>query len=226
VKTEKSGEAAIAAAAAFGEELRKAMHMRSATVVATATAARTSRAHISEMRTGGCLPSQAVVVRLAEALGWDRLITLSLELRTRVCLGCGREFVDRTARLHAVRCSKRCKNTHVRAIRAAARGEVIATRNVTVVRLEESVARFKDLLAVHCWSCEPDGVCRNAGAMSDDEDCVWRDVTPHTRLEEGAPEPFVLPSRVPMGTVNRIRAQTRRHRLARQRTARLRKEAS
>lgn len=182
----------------FGTELRRAMTTRGVSLASLAETLHTSRSSMSVVRRGA-LPYHATAIRYAEALNWPALVDITLEARRLDCAECGHEFIDGSPGLRASFCSPKCKNL----ARHAAKKQ---HRFVRIANTEHDNEEMRKAIAAFCWSCEPDGFCRNAAAIVDGEDCKFRPFTP---LSIGAKPLPVLEAPATLSPARR-RANTKR----------------
>lgn len=150
--------------ARLGRELKNAMRYRKISSVEMAAALGMNEQRVSNYRRGATVPRHDTVAVFADYLGWENLIVVSLELRTRTCPIDGVVFQDNSIRMNRVYCSdKCCRNNHARNVR----GDVQVKYITTTRRLELHVDRVRKM----CYVCAPDAVCW-------DKTCPLRDVSP------------------------------------------------
>lgn len=116
------------------------------------------------IRSGRGMPLHETVVAIADALGLEGMIEMSLDLRRRPCDVCGTVYVDMSRRRARLYCTKRCL---VLARLRRNRGSRARKAMVDRHRLEE----FQAAVVAYCHGCEPQGICR-------DDECALRPVSP------------------------------------------------
>jgi len=116
------------------------------------------------LSTGRSTPSPTLVAKLADVLSWPRLVVLSEEIRGKECATCGQPFIDPTAELRGLYCSKKCRGTGD----SRNKRESISERAAITKR---QLARHRDAIGRFCRSCSPGGVCP-------DSKCELRVVSP------------------------------------------------
>jgi hypothetical protein len=114
--------------------------------------------------TGRIIPSMTAVARLADALSWGRLVTLSEELRTKACVVCDQPFLDSTHDLKRVACNEAHKRTHATRQRRGSRAEALTITSRMLERHRQAVGAF-------CRACSDSGICP-------DRSCELRPVSP------------------------------------------------
>lgn len=109
-------------------------------------------------------PSPTLTARLADVLSWPRLVTISESIRQRECAVCGQRFIDPTAELRGLYCSKRCRGT------GDSRNKR-ESKHVRVAIIARQLERHREAVARFCRHCALDGVCP-------DNTCDLRPVSP------------------------------------------------
>jgi hypothetical protein len=137
------------------------MTVRRHSETSLALAVRASRSAVHNYRAGHNLPTLAVAVRLADELEWGALLEIVAGSRRGRCAFCGRPWTNNGQGPKRF-CSVNCRL-------AARQGR---DRDHTP---RETYQRALDLhqaaVADFCASCEPGGVCKDAG-------CELRPVSP------------------------------------------------
>ena len=128
----------------WGNELRSVMRRRDISCAALGREIAFSGTTVEKWRLGESLPSYESAVAAAEYLHWGRLKSLIIELRTRACERCGRDFIGKQ-NANQRYCSKRCRQAGYDKARLEQRG----------IQRRERVGR---LLAV--WQDVGDRMCR------------------------------------------------------------------
>jgi len=150
--------------AKFAADLKRAMTIRGVGTMELAKVLGIRAERLSQFRTGVHLPAQDVAVMLADALQWDSLATLALEVRKKDCLICGVTFYDHSLTLNRKFC---CKDCHRAEYMRAKRGFVQERVTITQHRL----TKHEEAVRAMCLQCEPEGLCRDRG-------CPLRAVSP------------------------------------------------
>lgn len=151
------------AAIRFGALLTETMAARGVSIRSLAAQLRLSKGLMWQWRAGNNLPRLETALRIAEALGEPRLVSIVREARTVHCETCGTEVLVEGGR--PVRyCSDACK-----VIRNALRSATPSRERAVVA--ERRLSLYRDAVAAYCAGCEPDGLCRDAG-------CDLRPVSP------------------------------------------------
>ncbi len=164
----------------FAAELRRAMKDRGMTQAELSRRTGIHHSIICNWAKGRTLPAHDSVLRIADELVWDGLITRSIAARTAHCVVCGMPTVS-FSRSHTTRqyCGSACQRAAYDRRHAKAKAD-----EKTILR--HRLQLFQEAVVANCNDCEPDGVCRNAAAPSKDEDCRFIDVTPFRYFEKRA----------------------------------------
>lgn len=190
-KTRTRDQSTYPEAQAFSAELRKAMHSRQVRSQDLAASVGVSMTQVRLWRGGTNIPSHAYAVALSEALAWEALAQLSLDLRLARCQNdsCGRQFLrvrfGYSGRPHAY-CSQNCRK-----IASMRKAQGRQARELTLAKRTADAAL--DAIADHCRDCAPEGICWNSG-------CKLRELSPFPYQDsvDVIPPPFgqrINPSR-------------------------------
>jgi len=136
-------------------ELKRAMEYRGMNARELGRRLGVAKTQVHGWRRGRYLPRHGTVLRIAEALEWDGLVTVSLEVRTRTCVVCEAIIVSTSTGAMARRyCSPECQRTgYARSATEARRArEVVLKRRLTIVH--QAIGEF-------CRRCA-DGICPDA----------------------------------------------------------------
>lgn len=95
----------------FQTAFRRVMKTRGMTHVMLAHAVPCSESTVGDWSRGERIPEYELGLKAAEVLRSPLLARLIVELRTRQCLRCGRDFIVRK-QLVGMYCSNRCRSTH------------------------------------------------------------------------------------------------------------------
>jgi DNA-binding XRE family transcriptional regulator len=148
----------------FGHELERAMKTRGVGRRPLAEAIGASDTSVMYWRTGRILPRIETARKLADALSWERLASLSAELRAKQCLVCGVEFVDDSGSDNRLYCSLSCRSVRGKAVVGVDRHQRAAIAERRLTAHQRAVAAF-------CAGCEPSGRCLTP-------ECELRPVSP------------------------------------------------
>jgi hypothetical protein len=143
----------------FADALNAAMTERGASVNEVARRSGIGAQSIVNYRRGKTLPKHASCDRLATALDWPRLSTISRVLRTRRCKisDCGRQFTSMMTNHRRLYCSIKCQQS---AYARRKRGKAGQAYRLAIKRQ----ALAQGAIDAMCKACEPaDRICRDAG---------------------------------------------------------------
>ena len=148
-----------------GAELRVAMDRRKMGSAALGRALGVSPRQVSGWLRGPGLPRHATVVRMADILQWERLVSASLAARVRDCATCGAVILP-AADLHGQRryCSPGCQRTGHARRTTEGRIENVGTYRRRLGEASRAIAAF-------CRRCS-DGYCP-------DKRCELNPVSPY-----------------------------------------------
>lgn len=152
-----------AAAERFSVILRDAMKRHGIGQVPLAQQTGCAASAVAAWRNGHNLPRLETAMRLAAALGEDRLVTVVRDARSAPCETCGKLFLNEGGTPKRY-CSVSC-NKVAQAMRSG-----VSTRERAIVA-ERRTRRYVAAVDAFCRGCEPEGLCR-------DVDCALRPVSP------------------------------------------------
>lgn len=213
------------AAARFGAELRRAMTERQIGQKRLADAVGCAPSAVAVWKAGDNLPRTDTAVRVADALGWPRLVEIAREGRSGLCTRCGKTFVNEGGSPKRF-CSADCRNVDValrepppgRALADAVWAEIERQGPIRIYPLRAALEHYarhdskrvargdrsarqlivaETAVAAMCRDCEPSGVCRTP-------ECPLRPVSPlPLALAPDKTAALVGPAEGPWGPTNR-----------------------
>lgn len=152
-----------ASAERFGALLRVAMKRHGIGQIPLAKQTGCAPSAVAQWRNGHNLPRLETALRLAAALGDDRLAEIVRDARTAPCETCGKPFLNEGGSPKRY-CSTSCLKV------AAAMRSGRPTRERAIVA-ERRTRRYVAAVDAYCRGCEPEGLCR-------DVECALRPVSP------------------------------------------------
>ena len=147
----------------FGVVLREAMAKHRIGQIPLAKQTGCAPSAVASWRNGHNLPRLETAMRLAAALGDDRLTSIVRDARSADCETCGRPFLNEGGSPKRY-CEPACAKV------AAALRSGRPTRERAILA-ERHLRRYRAAVDAYCGECEPEGLCR-------DVDCLLRPVSP------------------------------------------------
>jgi transcriptional regulator with XRE-family HTH domain len=148
---------------------------------------------ISRYKMGKALPSVKYAQMLAEALDDPRVLSVNIDIRTKPCAVCGKEFVDEGSGIREY-CEYR--GACYLAIDLERHREQYRRNRIRTYHTVEALKRRNDTYAEavlkECMSCEHDNICRNARHIGN-QDCFFLAVTPFPKEGQPPPIPVLTP---------------------------------
>lgn len=171
-----------AAAVKFGKELSRAIAASGATKQDLARTTGHREALIWAWTKGNHLPRIESAQKLASALNAPKLVQICVEGRKTNCVECGKVLVQASGPMKRY-CSSRCQNIQFKLRNAK------GTPRERVVSAERQLAIYSNAVHEMCFTCEPEGMCRDDG-------CSLRVVSPLPVMVYESDSEMVQPTEV------------------------------
>lgn len=146
----------------FSRLFKEAVERNDTSFSAVAAALGVSKQNVREFATGTRLPRLETAAKIADALHEPAILAAVRDARTRACRNCRADMLVNTTSRYF--CGEEC-----RILYRAKTNKPLDRRSLTVIGSSLDVHR--GAVEAFCRSCEPDGVCRDAG-------CELRPVSP------------------------------------------------
>lgn len=158
----------------WGNELGRAMRKRKFTQVRLATDVYISRHTIRGWLIGRNLPDYETAIAISEVLGWNRLRSMIIEMRTRTCIRCGAAFIVKRMP-DAVYCSTNCRTYKHWRKRSELRSAENKERVGRTLALWEAEGGIRDRMCREwCAGGREDHLCPDASCpIQEAGKCPW-----------------------------------------------------